>query len=88
MHVAAAFKKKIISLWGNTVPEFGMYPYLPENIKNNAVIFEIRDIPCRPCSKIGFDKCPRKHFDCMNRLDEARIAETANRMIKEGHENL
>ena len=27
MHVAAAFKKKIVSVWGNTVPEFGMYPY-------------------------------------------------------------
>jgi ADP-heptose:LPS heptosyltransferase len=27
MHIAAAFKKKIISVWGNTVPEFGMYPY-------------------------------------------------------------
>src|SRR5688572_21248188 len=27
MHVAAAFKKPVISLWGNTVPEFGMYPH-------------------------------------------------------------
>ena len=29
MHIAAAFKKEIISIWGSTVPEFGMYPYLP-----------------------------------------------------------
>lgn len=83
MHVAAAFKKKIISLWGNTVPEFGMYPYLPENLKNNAFIIELRGIKCRPCSKIGFNKCPRKHFDCMNRLDTDYIAGLANRMIKE-----
>ena len=27
MHIAAAFNKKIYSVWGNTVPEFGMYPY-------------------------------------------------------------
>ncbi len=27
MHIAAAFKRPIISIWGNTVPEFGMYPY-------------------------------------------------------------
>ncbi len=27
MHIAAAYKRPIISLWGNTVPEFGMYPY-------------------------------------------------------------
>ncbi|MDX1284170.1 MAG: glycosyltransferase family 9 protein, partial [Draconibacterium sp.] len=30
MHIAAAFKKKILSFWGNTVPQFGMYPYLPD----------------------------------------------------------
>lgn len=29
MHIAAALNKKIISIWGNTIPEFGMYPYLP-----------------------------------------------------------
>ena len=27
MHIAAALKKDIISIWGNTIPEFGMYPY-------------------------------------------------------------
>ena len=27
MHIAAAYKRPIISLWGNTVPSFGMYPY-------------------------------------------------------------
>ncbi|NJN34562.1 MAG: glycosyltransferase family 9 protein, partial [Saprospiraceae bacterium] len=27
MHIAAAFQKKIISIWGSTVPEFGMTPY-------------------------------------------------------------
>ena len=27
MHIAAAFKKQILSVWGNTVPSFGMTPY-------------------------------------------------------------
>jgi ADP-heptose:LPS heptosyltransferase len=27
MHIAAAFKRPVLSIWGNTVPEFGMYPY-------------------------------------------------------------
>ncbi|NLN96237.1 MAG: glycosyltransferase family 9 protein [Bacteroidales bacterium] len=80
MHMAAAFKKKIISLWGNTIPEFGMYPYLPEGSTNNSVIFEIKDLNCRPCSKIGFDECPKKHFNCMNLLDVSLIAETANKL--------
>ena len=31
MHIAAAFKRPIVSLWGNTVPAFGMFPYYGEN---------------------------------------------------------
>jgi len=83
MHIAAAFNKKIISLWGNTVPEFGMYPYLKKGSEQNSVIFEIKGLECRPCSKLGLEKCPKKHFDCMNRLDVKQIAETANKMMEE-----
>jgi ADP-heptose:LPS heptosyltransferase len=73
MHVAAAFKKEIISLWGNTIPEFGMYPYMPEN-ENSSHIFEVKNLSCRPCSKIGFQKCPRGHFKCMNEIDTEVLA--------------
>ncbi len=68
MHIAAAFKKEIISLWGNTIPEFGMYPYMPGN-ENMSHILEIKGLSCRPCSKLGFKECPKKHFDCMNKID-------------------
>ena len=61
MHIAAAFKKYTFCIWGNTVPEFGMYPY-----DTTFTIFEVPDLKCRPCSKIGFDKCPKGHFKCMN----------------------
>ncbi len=79
MHIAAAYKKKIISLWGNTVPELGMTPYLPHS---ESKIFEINDLKCRPCSKIGFNKCPKKHFDCMNRIDVSEVANYANSIMK------
>jgi len=69
MHIAAAFNKPVISLWGNTVPAFGMYPYLPEAFINNSRIFEVNNLSCRPCSKIGFDRCPKQHFRCMNDQD-------------------
>lgn len=82
MHVAAAFNKRIISLWGNTVPEFGMYPYLPPENKTNSVMFEVKDLKCRPCSKIGFEKCPQKHFDCMKLIKSHKIAETANALMQ------
>lgn len=80
MHIAAAFNKKIISLWGNTVPELGMYPYLEEGKKSNSKIFEVKDLSCRPCSKIGFDRCPKKHFKCMNQLPLDQIAMQANQL--------
>ena len=63
MHVAAALKKKIISIWGNTVPELGMYPY-----HTDFEVIENKDLNCRPCSKIGYNKCPLGHFKCMNDL--------------------
>jgi ADP-heptose:LPS heptosyltransferase len=75
MHIAAAFKKTIFSVWGNTVPEFGMYPY---KAGPNSKIFEVTGLSCRPCSKIGFDKCPKKHFKCMKEIALTEIAELAN----------
>jgi ADP-heptose:LPS heptosyltransferase len=68
MHIAAAFKKEIISLWGNTIPEFGMYPYMPGNEKKSH-IYEVKGLSCRPCSKLGYNKCPKGHFKCMNDLE-------------------
>lgn len=71
MHIASAFKKKIHSYWGNTVPSFGMYPYFGSKSKylslyeNNSFIHEVKNLNCRPCSKIGFNKCPKGHFNCM-----------------------
>jgi ADP-heptose:LPS heptosyltransferase len=77
MHIAAAFKKKILSIWGNTIPDFGMYPYLPEN---GSRIFEVKGLKCRPCSKIGFSRCPKRHFRCMMDQDSRKIAEAANNL--------
>ena len=80
MHIAAAFKKKIISVWGNTVPELGMYPYQPHPASQ---LFENKDLKCRPCSKIGFKKCPKGHFNCMNQIENGQILETAQKLLKE-----
>ncbi len=74
MHIAAAFKKEIISVWGNTVPALGMYPYRSGHGPNgNGTIVEVQGLNCRPCSKIGFDKCPKGHFKCMNLIEEGAV---------------
>lgn len=67
MHIAAALNKKIVSIWGNTTPNLGMYPYMPQH-SNHYSIHEIV-LKCRPCSKIGYDECPKKHFKCMTQQD-------------------
>lgn len=78
MHIASAFKKIIISVWGNTIPEFGMYPYMTDQA---SFIFEVKNLKCRPCSKLGYTKCPKKHFDCMNKQDIKGIIELCNKNV-------
>jgi len=74
MHIAAAFNKQIISIWGNTVPELGMYPYLPSSPLLYS-IHQVNDLKCRPCSKIGYQSCPKKHFNCMNMQNLTKISQ-------------
>lgn len=74
MHIAAAFNKEIISVWGNTIPEFGMSPYKV----SEQHIFEVKNLSCRPCSKIGYQKCPKGHFKCMNLHNLKEIATIVN----------
>jgi ADP-heptose:LPS heptosyltransferase len=87
MHIAAAFKRPVVSVWGNTVPEFGMYPYYGENYLYNYLgmggkgpfgglpyaLMEVKGLKCRPCSKIGYNKCPKGHFKCMEEQPVERI---------------
>jgi ADP-heptose:LPS heptosyltransferase len=80
MHIAAAFRKPIISLWGNTSPEMGMFPYygfnnLKDRVAQQSVIMENTGLSCHPCSKLGYNKCPRGHFKCMNQLDMYVVCE-------------
>jgi ADP-heptose:LPS heptosyltransferase len=75
MHIAAAFQKKILSFWGNTVADFGMVPYQPHPVSKRL---EVEDMKCRPCSKLGFQKCPKKHFKCMNDINVDDAVEWIN----------
>jgi heptosyltransferase-2 len=72
-HIAEAFDKPIASIWGGTVPELlGVQPY-----KVKEVLVAGINLPCRPCSKFGLDKCPLGHFKCMNDMPEGPIIDFA-----------
>ncbi|HEY5461621.1 MAG TPA: glycosyltransferase family 9 protein [Hanamia sp.] len=77
MHIAAAFKKNILSVWGNTVPSFGMVPY-----QTMYEVFQVNKLWCRPCSKTGFDKCPLGHFKCMKNQSMDALAERTHSFVK------
>ena len=100
MHIAAAYKKPIISLWGNTVPSFGMYPYYGDNYlsgHNRATapggattgpttglpydILQVNKLRCRPCTKIGYDKCPLGHFKCMEKIEVNDVLNAIKAML-------
>lgn len=74
MHIAAALHKPVVSVWGNTVPAFGMYPYMPLQ-SDEFHIVECKNVRCRPCSKLGFKDCPKKHLNCMMQIDTDLIVE-------------
>jgi len=74
-HIAEAFDKPIASIWGGTVPELlGVQPYM---VKDTEVIGI--NLPCRPCSKFGLEKCPLGHFKCMNNIPEQTVIDFANK---------
>lgn len=73
MHIGAALDTPLVTVWGNTIPEFGMYPYMIGKVSNYKT-FEVAGLSCRPCSKIGFDKCPKGHFKCMTQQPADMIA--------------
>ena len=69
MHMASAFSKKLFVLFGSSSAAFGFLPY-----QTPYELFEAEHLPCRPCSHIGRDHCPKGHFRCMNDLSAALIA--------------
>jgi ADP-heptose:LPS heptosyltransferase len=73
-HIAEAFDRPIVSIWGGTAPELlGVQPYMVKDV----LVSEI-SIPCRPCSKFGLEKCPLGHFKCMNEMPEQPITDFLN----------
>ena len=80
MHIAAAYKKPIISLWGNTVPSFGMIPYYGVSMVPHTMV-QVNKLWCRPCSKIGYKKCPLGHFKCMEKIEVEQVIQIVKQSL-------
>ncbi len=69
-HVAAARKRPVAAIFGSTVQEFGFAPY-----GTRSIVVENEGLYCRPCTTIGRESCPEKHFRCMIDLEVERVYE-------------
>lgn len=76
MHIASAFKKKIISIWCCTRPVLGMYPYQPHP---DSVMILPENVKHQPCSKLG-DKCKNKPT-CSERISTEKIVASVNLLL-------
>ncbi len=80
MHIASALGVPIVGIWGSTVPAFGMYPYRAKHM-----VLE-NDLPCRPCSKLGYKSCPEKHFRCMTLTTPERVWKAVLELLGENYD--
>jgi heptosyltransferase-2 len=68
MHTGCAVGVPVAVIFGSTVQEFGFAPYNSTNL-----ILENKSLFCRPCSHIGRNRCPKKHFKCMMEIDPQSV---------------
>ena len=77
MHVACAVKVPVVVIFGSSVREFGFTPY-----GNKHKVVERENLSCRPCSHIGKEKCPEKHFRCMLEISSEEVIKCIKSIIK------
>jgi ADP-heptose:LPS heptosyltransferase len=81
-YIACALKRPVIALWGGTTPDLDVEPYYGKNFMSNISkpVYEniVLNLSCQPCSKYGLKKCPKEHFDCMEKIDVDVLVEKIN----------
>lgn len=68
LHFSESLGKKVKAIFGSTVEEFGFFPQL-----TNSIVFENKNLKCRPCTHIGLPACPLGHFKCMNEIQIEKV---------------
>lgn len=77
MHVASAFKVPVVAFFGSTTQNLGFSPF-----RSPSLVIEDNSVSCRPCSHIGRNECPKKHFHCMLNLVPEKIVKDVKKFLK------
>ncbi len=78
LHLAVAVGTPVAALFGPTVPGFGFAPLGPRDR-----VLE-RDLPCRPCSLHGGDRCPLGHHRCLEEVGAEDVLPEVRRTLNSG----
>ncbi len=77
MHLSCSLDIPTVAIFGSTVAEFGFFP-----LNKKSVIIENKDLNCRPCTHIGREDCPKKHFKCMKDISHEMITSKLQLLMK------
>jgi heptosyltransferase-2 len=78
IHLAAAVDRRVVVLFGSTVPALGFLPLSPV-----AAVIEAHGLRCRPCDVHGKRRCPLGHHKCMRDSSPEEVLH-AIRRVREG----
>ncbi|OVE77428.1 lipopolysaccharide heptosyltransferase II [bacterium F11] len=79
MHIGEALNIPLVALFGPTVRAFGFAPY-----RRTSRVVEVTNLPCRPCSLHGEERCPLKHHRCMKDLDANAVLLASSMLLEKG----
>jgi ADP-heptose:LPS heptosyltransferase len=72
MHFASAVNAPVTAVYCSTIPAFGFGP-----LSDEKFIVELKEpLDCRPCGLHGYRACPRGHFHCAYKIQEAQLLQT------------
>ncbi len=76
MHVARALGVPVLALFGPTVEAFGFHPRGPRDKVLSM------DLPCKPCSVHGTDRCPLGTHACMTGITETDVSKALHALLQ------
>jgi len=82
MHIAAAFQKPIVVIWGSTTEEIGFYPYYGSQSKQRFISIRDISLSCQPCSKYGRPRCPKGHMNCLNHIFSDEVMRAVQELLR------
>lgn len=65
LHIACAFNKPTVTIWGATTPALQFSALYPSNSDSPRFDAIVPNLKCQPCTKQGSNDCPKGHFNCM-----------------------